>query len=283
MAGQRRGLARRCPPSCSRRRRWRRRDSRRRSRPGAVVAGPSQLRSAIAIPPRSPGPAPADRWWSRPRPCAVLGVAGRLAAPLPECLMSSSETTALEHPALVVHTHARQVEHRVEEHRGMAVGEHEAVAVGPGRFGRVVAECACQSAYATRRQAHGGPGVAGIRLLHRVHGQRADRVDRELLDSWLGHWNSDVGKRRCRADCLFLAHRRVRHKAQVGVGRPGGGLRQGFNTIVTQALLGFAIPRLPGTLAETDVRHACGHPRAALPQREAKYRRSHRAGAKPAR
>jgi len=60
-----------------------------------------------------------------------------------------------------------------------------------------------------------------------------------------------VGKGRCRADCPFLAHRRVGHKAQVGVGRPGGGLRPGFNTIVTQALLGFAIPRLPGTLVET--------------------------------
>ena len=49
------------------------------------------------------------------------------------------------------------------------------------------------------------------------------------------------------------------------------------------ALLRFTIPRLPGTLERDSVRHPRGHPRAALPQREAKYRRSHRAGAKPAR
>jgi CobQ-like glutamine amidotransferase family enzyme len=76
----------------------------------------------------------------------------------------------------------------------MAVGQHEAVAVGPLRIGRVVAQVAGPQHFGDFRHAHRGARVAGIGLLHPVHGERANgigkigthgRVQRRLLKlSW---------------------------------------------------------------------------------------------------
>ena len=157
----------------------------------------------------------------------------------------------------------------------MPVGEHEAVAVRPGRVrpGR----SGGRSARGRRRRARAPSGAPGCPefafCTASMDSVRMVSMASFSIPGW-GTGTPDVGKRRCRADCLFLAHRRARHKAQVGVGRPGGRvasrLQHGRRAAAPFA---FVIPRLPGTLAETDVRHARGHPRAALPQREAKYRR----------
>ena len=71
---------------------------------------------------------------------------------------------------------AAQVQQRVEEHRAVTVREHEAVPVGPLGVGRVVSQVVVPEHLGDVRHPHRHAGVAGIRALHRVHGQRADRV-----------------------------------------------------------------------------------------------------------
>ncbi len=106
--------------------------------------------------------------------------------------MSSSETDG---PAddLVVgfdRLHVGQVEQRVEQHRGVAGGEDEAVAVGPDRVGGVEAQEALPERVGDRGHRHRRPRVPRVGLLDRVDRQRADRVDAELVDV-LRHWRDD--------------------------------------------------------------------------------------------
>ena len=77
---------------------------------------------------------------------------------------------------------ARQVQDRVQEHRGVAGAEHEPVAVEPVRVGRVVLHGLREELVGHRRKRHGGPRMTRVRLLHPVHGQRADGVDRQGVD-----------------------------------------------------------------------------------------------------
>ncbi len=71
-----------------------------------------------------------------------------------------------------------EVEHRVEQHRAMTVGENEAVTVRPvGAVGVHLEESAPQRDRDVGH-AHRHTGVTTVRLLHRVHGQCLDRVDR---------------------------------------------------------------------------------------------------------
>jgi hypothetical protein len=102
---------------------------------------------------------------------AVLGVAGGGRAELAEVL------EVLEREAV-----PGEVEHRVEEHRGVAGAEHEAVAVRPvGVLGRVAHHARVEHV-GDRGERHRRAGVAGVRLLHRIHGQRADRVHAQRLE-----------------------------------------------------------------------------------------------------
>ena len=101
----------------------------------------------------------------------VLGVTGGLRAPLPEAL------ELLEREVV-----PREVEQRVQEHRGMAGGEHEPVAVRPVGILGGVAEVAGPEDERHRGGAHRRSGVPGVRLLHAIDGQRPDRGDRELLE-----------------------------------------------------------------------------------------------------
>ena len=61
--------------------------------------------------------------------------------------------------------------------------EHEAVAVEPVRVRRVVLHDPRVEHVRERRERHRGARMAGVRLLDRVHRERADRVDRELSSS----------------------------------------------------------------------------------------------------
>jgi hypothetical protein len=70
----------------------------------------------------------------------------------------------------------REVQQCVEQHRSVAVGEHEAVAVGPMRIGGIVPQIVVPQDLGDLRHAHRHAGMAGVRLLHRVHGERTDRV-----------------------------------------------------------------------------------------------------------
>jgi len=73
--------------------------------------------------------------------------------------------------------HPRQVQHRIQQHGGMPGREHKTVAVGPQRVSGIVTE-----KLLPQRIYHGGQGhrrarMAGIRLLHRVDGERANGID----------------------------------------------------------------------------------------------------------
>jgi hypothetical protein len=100
-----------------------------------------------------------------------LGVPGRPGAPLPELLQVVEREVV-----------AGEVQRRVLEDARVAGREHEAVAVGPVRIGRVVSHALAVEDIGDGRERHGGSRVAGVGLLDRVHGEAADGVDRELLD-----------------------------------------------------------------------------------------------------
>ena len=97
---------------------------------------------------------------------ADFGMAGRLRVQL-------AELADLLHRQVV----AGEVQQRVLQHRAVAVGEHEAVAVGPRGIRRVVAQVAPPEHLGDLGHAHRHAGMAGVGLLHRVHGERADGVD----------------------------------------------------------------------------------------------------------
>ena len=76
---------------------------------------------------------------------------------------------------------AGEIKQRVEQHRAVPGGEHEAVAVGPVGVGGIELQEAGEQHGGHVGHAHGHAGMAGIGLLHRVHGQRADGVGHVLV------------------------------------------------------------------------------------------------------
>ena len=65
----------------------------------------------------------------------------------------------------------------------MAAGEHEAIAAGPERIVRIVAQHVVPQRVGHRRQGHRRARMARVGRLDGVHRQGADRVDRKLLDA----------------------------------------------------------------------------------------------------
>ena len=82
---------------------------------------------------------------------------------------------------------AGQVQHRPQQHRGMTVRQNEAVAIWPDRVLRIEAHDPVPERVDQRRQRHRCAGMARIRLLDRVDGERADRVDRKLIEVFRRH------------------------------------------------------------------------------------------------
>src|ERR1700730_10919183 len=75
-----------------------------------------------------------------------------------------------------------QMDEAVEQHRRVAARKDEAIAVKPMRVGRIIAENSLPQHISGRRRVHRGSRMARICLLHRVDGQHADGVDRQLID-----------------------------------------------------------------------------------------------------
>src|SRR5215510_3921668 len=73
---------------------------------------------------------------------------------------------------------AGEMEHGPEQHRGVAVREHEPIAVGPERVLRIEAHDAIPECVNQRRERHRRAGVPGLRLLYRIHREGANGVDR---------------------------------------------------------------------------------------------------------
>ena len=79
--------------------------------------------------------------------------------------------------------HAAEMQHRIEQHRGMPLDSTKRSRFGQiGSSGSKRRKC-CQTTYDHRRQSHRRTGVAGIGLLHGIHRQRANRVNAELIDA----------------------------------------------------------------------------------------------------
>ena len=123
---------------------------------------------------------------STPAGVLDLGMAGRAAAPLAEVFdLFERQRRLVEHFAVGVDfAHAGQVDQRVEQHRGVAAGEDEAIAVRPERRGRVVAQVLRPQLIGDRRQGHRRAGMAAVGRLDGVHRQRADGVDRGLFEAF---------------------------------------------------------------------------------------------------
>ena len=103
---------------------------------------------------------------SMPGAMAVLGVAGGAAAELAEALQLVERHVGV----------AGQMQQRIEQHRAVAGRQHEAVAVGPVGLGGIEFQELAEQHGRDVGHAHRHAGMAGFRLLDRVHGERADGV-----------------------------------------------------------------------------------------------------------
>src|SRR4029077_12499364 len=88
---------------------------------------------------------------------------------------------------------AREMQQRVLQHAGVSRAEHETVALAPARIARVRAQKALEDRVGQGSQRHRGAGMPGVGLLHSVHRQSADRVDRQLADLWSLHRTDPSG------------------------------------------------------------------------------------------
>ena len=73
--------------------------------------------------------------------------------------------------------HAAEMQQRVEQHRGMPIGQHEAVAVRPDRIVGIEAQKILPKRIGHRRQRHRRAGMTGIGLLYGIDRECADGVD----------------------------------------------------------------------------------------------------------
>ena len=105
------------------------------------------------------------------RRVAVLRMAGRQRAELAKAL------DLLDGHRLIT----EEMQQRVDQHRAVAGGEHEAVTVGPGRIGGIEFQEPREQHGRDVGGAHRQAGVAGFRLFHRIHGQCADGVGHAIV------------------------------------------------------------------------------------------------------
>ena len=108
----------------------------------------------------------------------ILRMAGRRRAELAEFL------DLVERHGLV----AQQVQQRIDQHRAVAGREHEAVAVGPGRIGRIEFEHLREQHRRDVGGAHRQTGMARFGLFHRVHRERANGVGHAIVVR-ARHWH----------------------------------------------------------------------------------------------
>jgi len=114
----------------------------------------------------------------------VLGVAGTLAAELAEAA-DVLERHRGRTQALVVgidRLDARQMQHGVKQHRGMPVGEHEAVAIGPDRILGIEAQEVLPQREDDGRHGHRRARMPRLGRFDGIDRERADRVDCELVE-----------------------------------------------------------------------------------------------------
>ena len=141
---------------------------------------------------------PCRRWWRRPvrgdrswsrrpipsdtrddrAPCCRVGGTGG-------CRRVSPKARPVFHSPRS-RPRAGKMEHGPQQHRSMTVREHEAVSIGPDRILRIEAHHAIPDRIDQRRECHRRTGMSRFRLLHGVDGERADRVDAQLIKACVG-------------------------------------------------------------------------------------------------
>ena len=141
----------------------------------STSSGPKRsrsTRSAMAMPTASPKP-----WPSGPVVTSMPGVWRASGWPgVRDSYWRNASMSAKLEPV------AAEVQHRVLQDRGVAVGEHEAVAVGPGGVGGVVLHHPAVEHVGERGERHRRALVAAVGPQRRVHGEPADQGDRLLLE-----------------------------------------------------------------------------------------------------
>ena len=113
----------------------------------------------------------------------IFRMAGAFAADLPKPLDIVERDRGLIETLIfgIDGFHAAEMQQRVEQHRGVAIGKNEAIAVGPDRVIWIEAQKILPKRVDHRRQRHRRAGMAGIGLLNGVHRQRANCIDAKLV------------------------------------------------------------------------------------------------------
>ena len=101
---------------------------------------------------------------------AVFGMSGGFRVQLPEMAQLVDRQVV-----------AREVEQAVEQHRAVAVREHETVAVGPRRMRRMMAQVPVPERERDFGHPHRHSRMSALRGLDRVHGQRAERIGQRFV------------------------------------------------------------------------------------------------------
>ena len=70
----------------------------------------------------------------------------------------------------------REMQQRIQQHRAVAIGQYETIAVRPFRISGIVFQIIVPENLRDVGHAHGRAGMAASGLLHRIHRQRAYRV-----------------------------------------------------------------------------------------------------------
>ena len=80
----------------------------------------------------------------------------------------------------------------INQHGGVAVGQHETIAIRPLGVAGVMFKIQAPKSHSHFGHAHGGTGVAGVGLLHSVHGQCADGVGHSGIGNARGCLSHDL-------------------------------------------------------------------------------------------
>ena len=88
---------------------------------------------------------------------------------------------------------AREMQQGIQQHRAVAVREHEAVAVPPFRIAGIVLEHIAPQHLRNVGHAHGRAGMSRIRGLHGIHGERANGIGQGAAGGGCG-WGIHKGR-----------------------------------------------------------------------------------------
>src|SRR5579863_1299316 len=87
---------------------------------------------------------------------------------------------------------AAEIQGGVQERRGVAVGEHEAIAIRPLEMGRTVLHQLMKQQVSNGRAAQRRSGVAALGLLYRVNREEPQGINRKLIEGDVGGgWGHD--------------------------------------------------------------------------------------------